>query len=172
MIPTLINDQNQPVYAVAIATGISQESGNKYANVQVSMDENAKRSPYSIYLDTSDEDMMSLLGNPELTYSEERKVMRLEQPVKLKGLYKLYDLSHAPYKTAAGRVIWGTSVVVRPDDNESLVINSAIQRAYMRAESFFKGEKFLKDYKTYVLFDLSREELEDLLTEPKEDLGE
>ena len=152
------------VYAVAIATGTSTD-GRKYANVLLKKEAVlAIRSNYSLFLDPNDETLMNQLNLTDLTYSEDgtRKVTLLKEPIKLQEKYKLISVSHAPYKVN-DRVIRSTYCVC-----EESTVDRAVQRGFDRAESFFKNPEFYDDYRKFVLFDVSKEELESLLQQTEE----
>lgn len=157
------------VYAVAIATGTSTD-GRKYANVLLKKEAIlAIRSNYSLFLDPNDKTLMNQLNLTDLTYSEDgtRKVTLLKEPIKLQEKYKLISVSHAPYKVN-DRVIRSTYCVCEESDSTQATVDRAVQRGFDRAESFFKNPEFYDDYRKFVLFDVSKEELDSLLQQTEE----
>jgi len=157
------------VYAVATATGTSKD-GRKYANVLLKKEAIlAIRSNYSLFLDPNDKTLMNQLNLTDLTYSEDgtRKVTLLKEPIKLQEKYKLISVSHAPYKVD-DRVIRSTYCVCEESDSTQATVDRAVQRGFDRAESFFKNPEFYDDYRKFVLFDVSKEELESLLQQTEE----
>lgn len=159
----------QVAYAVAIATG-KGNNGNEYANVLVSnIDKRSTRSPWSIYLDMADEDLLKQLGNPTVKRSEDgsRLVTPFEKPIALKGKWVFVSVTHAPYKVN-DKIIRSAYTVVPDGQPVRPAATAAVQRGFDRAESFFKGQQFLADYKQFVLFELTAEELEALLNQTEE----
>mgnify|MGYP000756584901 FL=1 len=112
---------------------------------------------------------MNQLNLTDLTYSEDgtRKVTLLKEPIKLQEKYKLISVSHAPYKVD-DRVIRSTYCVCEESDSTQATVDRAVQRGFDRAESFFKNPGFYDDYRKFVLFDVSKEELESLLQQTEE----
>jgi hypothetical protein len=76
-------------------------------------------------------------------------------------------VSHAPYKVD-DRVIRSTYCVCEESDSTQATVDRAVQRGFDRAESFFKNPEFYDDYRKFVLFDVSKEELESLLQQTEE----
>lgn len=172
----VIEDHNGEIFAVAVATGVSA-TGTDYANILVSReDKPAKRSAYSVFLDVNDEEQLQMLGidDIEALKSEDgsRKVTPLKQAVSL-GEGKLGTVQHAPYgvmKAGSTKPTFyrTTSVVALGTDSLSAVADRAVSRAYERADCFAKGESFLADYRKYVVFEMSRDELERLLCDAED----
>lgn len=159
-----IKKEKTEIYAIAIATGTSS-NGNKYANVLVSKEAILRtRSNYSLYLDPADKILLKQIGDPDLTYSEDgtRKVTPLEKPMKLEGEYTLVNAEHAPYKVN-DRVIRNAYAVANANEDADKLITDAVQRGFDRAEAFYRNTAFYDDYRKFVLFECTQEELEQLL---------
>jgi hypothetical protein len=133
----------------------------------LSYNKNAIRSSYSIYLDTEDKAMMALLGNPELTWGEERKTFRFDKPVQLPEKYALFQVEHAPYKVirkdGTPRVVRKTYVVSTDAKSLEADASTAIARGFEQAKGYYRNEEYFDDYRKYVLFELEPEELEKML---------
>jgi hypothetical protein len=161
-------------YAVGIAYGISQR-GDKYASAFVS-DENkpARFSQFSLFLD---EDEYDKYGITDAMFdgmeNSSRKTAKLETPIPL-GNKCLCTAQHAPYGVLRDngnyRWIHGTGFVMSAGSTQEQAENEAaiqVARRYENADAFADGDEHLKDYRKLVVFELSREELRNLIVTRK-----
>lgn len=166
----IVKDFEGTIYAVAIATGTSA-AGDQYSNVLVSREPKATiRSSWSVFLDPNDQEMFEKLKIEDLDAFRAEDGSRKVTPLEPVALYEgiLATVQHAPYGvyrqgSDKPRWIYSTSVVKTPNDSLQTLSDNAVRRAYERAEVFAKGEVHLEDYRKYVVFAMSREELEKLL---------
>ena len=171
----IVKDFEGTIYAVAIATGTSA-AGDQYANVLVSREPKATiRSSWSVFLDLNDQEMFEKLKIEDLDAFRAEDGSRKVTPLEPVALYEgiLATVQHAPYGvyrqgSDKPRWIYSTSVVKTPNDSLQTLSDNAVRRAYERAEVFAKGEAHLEDYRKYVVFAMSREELEKLLQDAEE----
>ena len=173
------------VYAIAIATGTSAATGDRYQNILVSKNaEPRNRSQYSYFLDPQDEETLNKLGITDLEpyYSEDgsRKVTVLKKCPILFEEGTLLTVEHAPYFIYARgydsssadpkyRCIDSTSVVAGPTEDAMTLATNAIRRAYANAVGFGRGDQFLDDYRRWLVFRVSPEEIANRLFEVDDD---
>lgn len=171
----IIKDFEGTIYAVAIATGTSA-TGDKYANVLVSKEPKTTiRSSWSLFLDLNDQEMLEKLNITDIEDFQAEDGSRKVTPIQPVTLFEgvLATVQHAPYGiyrqgSDKPRWIYSTSVVKTSNDSLQHLADNAVRRAYERAEVFAKGETHLEDYRKYVVFAMSREELEKLLQDAEE----
>lgn len=170
--------QAEQAYGVGIAYGLSAE-GTRYASLLVSKTEKGSTfSPFSIFIS---EDEYSQYGITDDMFANmkngDRKVTKLKTPVDL-GNYWFVVVSHAPYGVTRNngklRFIRSTSFCLPEADKNAITAEAEtrVMRAYERADAFAKGEAFYDDYRKLVVFDITREDLFDLLNEEDNDVEE
>lgn len=164
--------ENVQLYAVGIATGKSA-AGTDYQNILVkSTATPSLRSDYSYFLNLDDKEMMAKLDIADISaYRNEdgtRKVTKLDEAVPL-FVGTLATCQHAPYGvlrtdgSGKYRAIRTTTIVVPEGESVAAAADRAVARAYERADAFAKGEEHMADYRKYVLFFQTRDELEMLM---------
>lgn len=169
--------QAEQAYGVGIAYGISAE-GTRYASLLVSKTEKGSTfSPFSIFISEDDYSQHNITDAMfENMKSGDRKVIKIE-PKDL-GSYWFVVVDHAPYGIMRNngklRFIRTTSFCIPNADKSAIPAEAKtrVMRAYERADAFAKGEAFYEDYRDLVVFDITREDLFELLNEEDDDVKE
>lgn len=168
-----------PAYAIGVATGVSASTGRKYANVLLSSTPKVRRfSSFSVYLDPEDpQEALDKLGLSELSFAEDgsRKVTLLESAVEYStGIF--CTVLHAPYgyRDANGnrRIIRSTSFFLEEgsDTTAEAEANRLLTRAYDREDIIlFKNKEYYAEYRQFVLFEMSEEDIQKYLLDSEEE---
>lgn len=165
--------QVEQAYAVGYAFGVS-DAGVSYMNVLVSdRDVPSDRSMYSLYATPKLKQQIGIdnVDPNELCKNGERITAELERPVALGTLY-FATMQHAPFlRERNGKKRWYDTSYAVGDSKESALslLSSAIRTNYANATSFAKGKQFLEDYREYLLFETSIDDVEAALDKLMED---
>ena len=161
----------QDLYVVRIDSGIDT-NGERYMQLHVSSDETAKSSVFRLFVRPDDELIENYFADFDIEefFDENggKKRTVLDEPCPI-GKGRLIEVTFAPCKYElgdTGATFLKSSerkVVLGADSNADAYADAMITRVYSKAVSFYWNYRNSDDYKKYVLFDLSSDELQAII---------
>lgn len=161
----------QDLYVVRIDSGIDKND-QKYMQLHVSSDETAKSSVFRLFVRPEDELIENYFAGVDIEefFDEDgaRKRNVLDEPIPV-GKGRLIEVTFAPCKYELGDT--GTTfmksserkVVLGADSNAEAYATAMITRVYSKAVGFYWNYRNSDDYKDYVVFDMSADELKSII---------
>lgn len=167
----------QDLFVVRIDTGVDKNN-QQYMQLHVSSDESAKTSGFRLFVRPDDELIENYFDGFDIEefFDENGAKKRnvLDEPIPI-GKGRLIEVTFAPckYKINDTDVTFMKSserrVVLGADSSAEAYADAMITRVYSKAEGFYWNYRKSDDYRKYVVFDMSSDELKDLLTEDDDD---